>query len=193
MAGSRFSTFHQSLSTEVPLFAAGGEIECRAVPSRALCTELDELRRGAVSVFREVRAIRRSRDLSFDEDAELNWRKRASIYSILRHLLVGHGGRPCPGGSRPIVSAVPGDAAGDQGAIASFIAAVRLCWLDLGQRVGAVGLLGTAAIQEVGDEGQDGEVEGHVDAQGHAEKAAERRGQRLVLCRSKEFRDFQAG
>jgi hypothetical protein len=146
-----------------------------------------------VSVFREVRAIRRSRDLSFDEDVDLHWRKRASIHSVLKHLLVGHGGQPCPGGTRPIVGAVWGDSNGYQGAIANFVALVKIWWLDLGQRVSAAGLLGAAAVHEVGDQGEDGKVEGHVDAQGYAQKTSERRRQGLVLCRSKEFRDFQAG
>jgi hypothetical protein len=158
-----------------------------------MCIELDELKGAAMSVFREVRAIRRSKDLSFDEDVELNGRKRASVHSVLKHLLVGHGGQPCPSGTRPIVGAVQGDCSGYQGATANFVELVKIWWLDLGQRIGAVGLLGAAAIQEVGDQGQDGKVESHVDAQGYAQEAAERRGQRLVLCRSKELRDFQAG
>jgi hypothetical protein len=146
-----------------------------------------------VSVFREVRAIRRSRDLSFEQDVDLHWRKRASIHSILKHLLVGHGGQPCPGGTRPIVSAARDDCSGYQGATANFVAAVRIWWLHLGQWVSAVGLVGAATVHQEGDQGQDGKVEGHIDAQSYAQKAAERRGQGLVLCRSKEFRDFQAG
>jgi hypothetical protein len=145
-----------------------------------------------VSVFREVRGIRRSRDLSFDEDVDLHWRKRASIHSVLKHLLVGHAGQPCPGGTRPIVGAARGDSSGYQGATANFVELIKIWWLDLGHRIGAVGLLGATAIQEVGDQGQDGKVESHVDAQGYAQEAAERGGQRLMLCRSKEFRDFQA-
>ena len=146
-----------------------------------------------MSVFREVRAIRRSRDLSFDEDVDLHWRKRASIHSVLKHLLVGHGGQPCPGGTRPIVCTARDDSSGYQGATANFVAAVRIWWLDLGQRISAVELVRVAAVHQVGDQGEDGKVEGHVDAQGYAQKAAERRSQGLVLCRSKEFRDFQAG
>jgi hypothetical protein len=146
-----------------------------------------------VLVFREVRAIRRSRDLSFEEDVDLHWRKRASIHSVIKHLLVGHGGQPCPVGARPIVGAARGDCSGYQGATANFVELVKIWWLDLGQRISAVGLLGAAAIQEIGDQGQDGKVESHVDAQGYAQEAAERRRQGLVLCRSKEFRDFQAG
>jgi hypothetical protein len=69
-----------------------------------MCAELDALKRTAVQVFREVRRIRRSRDVSFREDAELNNEKHKSINAVLKHLLVGHEGKPCPAGDRPIVS-----------------------------------------------------------------------------------------
>jgi hypothetical protein len=68
-----------------------------------MCTELDGLKRDAVQVFREVRNIRRSKDVSFDEDAELNGEKHKRIHAVLKHLLVGHEGKPCPAGDRPIV------------------------------------------------------------------------------------------
>jgi hypothetical protein len=69
-----------------------------------MCTELNALKREAVRVFREVKKIRRSRDVSFYEDAELNAEKHKSINALLKHLLVGHEGKPCPAGDRPIVS-----------------------------------------------------------------------------------------
>ncbi len=69
-----------------------------------MCTELDSLKRNAAHVSREVRKIRRSRDVSFYEDAELNGEKYKSINALIRHLLVGHEGKPCPAGDRPIVS-----------------------------------------------------------------------------------------
>jgi hypothetical protein len=69
-----------------------------------MCTELDTLKREAVQVFREVKRIRRSKDVSFYEDAELNDEKYKSINAVLKHLLVGHEGKPCPAGDRPIVS-----------------------------------------------------------------------------------------
>ena len=69
-----------------------------------MCAELDSLKRNAVHVSREVRKIRRSRDVSFYEDAELNGEKCKSINAVIRHLLVGHEGKPCPAGARPIVS-----------------------------------------------------------------------------------------
>jgi hypothetical protein len=68
-----------------------------------MCAELDALKREAVLVSREVRRIRRSRDLSFREDADLNGEKHKIIYAVIKHLLVGHEGRPCPAGDRPIV------------------------------------------------------------------------------------------
>jgi len=68
-----------------------------------MCEELKLLKRDALSVFREVKDIRRSRDVSYFEDAELNCKKRNSINAMLKHLLVGHDGKPCPGGGRPIV------------------------------------------------------------------------------------------
>jgi hypothetical protein len=71
-----------------------------------MCTELDTLKREAVQVLREVRKIRRSKDVSFREDAELNDEKYKSINAVLKHLLVGHEGKPCPAGDRPIVSAI---------------------------------------------------------------------------------------
>jgi hypothetical protein len=69
-----------------------------------MCEELRTLKREAVLVFKEVKQIRRSRDVSFYEDAELNREKYDSINAVLKHLLVGHEGKPCPGGARPIVS-----------------------------------------------------------------------------------------
>lgn len=72
-----------------------------------MCEELDALKRAAVRVFRESREIRRSRDVSFCEDAELNRKKDKSVNAVLRHLLVGHDGKPCPAGDRPIVRPEP--------------------------------------------------------------------------------------
>jgi hypothetical protein len=69
-----------------------------------VCAELKALKREAVHLFRDVKQIRRSRDVSFYEDAELNREKHKSINAVLKHLLVGHEGKPCPAGDRPIVS-----------------------------------------------------------------------------------------
>jgi len=68
-----------------------------------MCVELNALKREAVHVFREVKKIRRSKDVSFYEDAELNGEKHKSINAVIKHLLVGHEGKPCPSGDRPIV------------------------------------------------------------------------------------------
>ena len=68
-----------------------------------MCIELDNLKREVVQVSRAVKRIRRSRDVSFFEDAELNVKKFKSINLVIRHLLVGHDGKPCPAGDRPIV------------------------------------------------------------------------------------------
>jgi hypothetical protein len=72
-----------------------------------MCSELDALKRDAGQVLRELKNIRRSRDVSFHEDAELNRRKAVSINAVVKHLLVGHDGKPCPAGDRPIVRPTP--------------------------------------------------------------------------------------
>jgi hypothetical protein len=69
-----------------------------------MCVELNALKREAVHVLREVKKIRRAKDVSFYEDAELNGEKHKSINAVIKHLLVGHEGKPCPSGDRPIVS-----------------------------------------------------------------------------------------
>jgi hypothetical protein len=69
-----------------------------------MCAELDALKREAADVSRQLRTFRRSKDVSFHEDAELNGEKSKSINAMIRHLLVGHEGKPCPAGARPIVS-----------------------------------------------------------------------------------------
>jgi hypothetical protein len=71
-----------------------------------MCEELKTLKYEAGTVLRRLRQIRRSRDLSFYEDAELTRLKHASINAVVKHLLVGHAGQPCPSGERPIVSPV---------------------------------------------------------------------------------------
>jgi hypothetical protein len=69
-----------------------------------MCEELKALKCEAGTVLRRLRHIRRSRDLSFYEDAELTRIKHASVNAVVKHLLVGHNGQPCPSGERPIVS-----------------------------------------------------------------------------------------
>jgi hypothetical protein len=68
-----------------------------------MCEQLKKLETDAARVLRELRKIRRSKDISFLEDAELNREKHQRVHAVLKHLLVGHEGLPCPSGSRPIV------------------------------------------------------------------------------------------
>jgi hypothetical protein len=68
------------------------------------CQELNKLHLDANRVFGEVKRIRRARDLSFFEDADLNCLKCESLTVLIKHLLAGHQGHPCPAGSRPIVT-----------------------------------------------------------------------------------------
>ena len=81
--------------------AAPANLEFTSRP-KVMCAELDALKREAAKALREVRKIRRSKDASFDEDVELNRKKYKSINAVIRHLLVGHDGKPCPAGDRPI-------------------------------------------------------------------------------------------
>jgi hypothetical protein len=69
-----------------------------------MCAELDDLKRKAADVSREVGKIRRSKGVSFCEDAELNGEKCKPVNAVIRHLFVGHEGKPCPAGAGPIVS-----------------------------------------------------------------------------------------
>jgi hypothetical protein len=54
---------------------------------------------------REAKKTRRSRDVSIQEDAELSREVQRRVYALIKHLLVGHEGQPCPAGDRPIISA----------------------------------------------------------------------------------------
>jgi hypothetical protein len=69
-----------------------------------MCEDLKALRRNAARVLREVKKIRRARDVSFFEDAALNQAKHNSLHLVLKHLMIGHNGQPCPAGPRPIVN-----------------------------------------------------------------------------------------
>ena len=68
-----------------------------------MCEQLKQLQTDAARVLRQLRKIRRSKDVSFFEDAALNREKHQSVHAVLKHLLVGHEGMPCPSGTRPIV------------------------------------------------------------------------------------------
>ena len=67
------------------------------------CQELERVKLDAVSACLDARKIRRSRDVSIYEDAELCREAHQKIYALIRHLLIGHDGRACPAGERPIV------------------------------------------------------------------------------------------
>jgi hypothetical protein len=72
--------------------------------SRTRCELLDQIQQEIVSTFHEARKIRRSKDLSFSEDAELTRSEHKKIDELVRHLLAGHDGEPCPAGDRPIIT-----------------------------------------------------------------------------------------
>jgi hypothetical protein len=69
-----------------------------------MCEELSKLKADAIAVFAEAKRVRRYRDLSFREDAELSCEGYRRIDALIMHLLAGHDGEPCPDGDRPIVS-----------------------------------------------------------------------------------------
>ena len=73
-----------------------------------MCEELERIRGDAASALLEAKRIRRARDLSFKEDAELSREGQRKVDDVIMHLLVGHGGKPCPGGTRPIVNVSQG-------------------------------------------------------------------------------------
>jgi hypothetical protein len=72
--------------------------------SKVVCEEHNRLRHEAVTAVLEARRIRWSKDLSFYQDSELSRDEHQKIDALLKHLLVGHDGKPCPSGDRPIVT-----------------------------------------------------------------------------------------
>jgi hypothetical protein len=72
--------------------------------TRTHCEFLERIQQEIVSTFQEARKIRRSKDLSFSEDAELTRGEHKKIDELVRHLLAGHDGEPCPAGDRPIIT-----------------------------------------------------------------------------------------
>lgn|SRR6516164_4701457 len=77
------------------------------MPTDQPCKELNRIRLEAVAAFQAARETRRSRDLSFQEDVELSRDEHRKIDELLKHLLSGHHGLPCPAGDRPIIGIVP--------------------------------------------------------------------------------------
>ena len=73
------------------------------IAAQTHCDELERLRREAAAALLEAKKIRRTRDVSIDEDEELTRRSHRKINALIKHLLSGHDGSPCPAGDRPIV------------------------------------------------------------------------------------------
>lgn len=57
-----------------------------------------------VSALVEAKCLRLSRDVSIQEDAQLSREAYNKADALIKHLLVGHSGKACPAGDRPIVS-----------------------------------------------------------------------------------------
>ena len=74
-----------------------------------MCEELSKLKAGAIAAFAEAKRVRRYKDLSFHEDAELSCEGYRRIDALIKHLLAGHDGQPCPDGERPIVRTANSD------------------------------------------------------------------------------------
>jgi hypothetical protein len=70
-----------------------------------MCEQLQALTSNAARVLRELKRIRRAKDISFFEDVALTQHKHQTLHQVLKHLLVGHNGMPCPSAPRPVVDA----------------------------------------------------------------------------------------
>ncbi len=95
--------FRSPVGTEVPLPAAVWSVKSRHMAKTANCEELEQFRREAAAALLEAKKVRRTKDLTFLEDAELSRESRRRIDALIKHLLAGHDGSPCPAGDRPIV------------------------------------------------------------------------------------------
>jgi hypothetical protein len=73
------------------------------MPHKQSCDDLNRFRLEAIAALHSARNTRRSRDLSFHEDVELTRIEHEKIDALLKHLLAGHHGLPCPAGDRPII------------------------------------------------------------------------------------------
>jgi len=76
------------------------------MPAKQPCEELNRIKLEAIAAFHSAKQTRRSRDLSFQEDVELSRDEHRKIDALLKHLLSGHDGHPCPAGDRPIIGIV---------------------------------------------------------------------------------------
>jgi hypothetical protein len=70
------------------------------MPVKTQCEELEQLRGEAKTALLRARRIGR---FSHYSDAELREEGRRRVDEMIQHLLVGHDGKPCPGGDRPII------------------------------------------------------------------------------------------
>ena len=73
------------------------------MPHNLVCEELNRIKLEAIAALHSARKTRRARDLSFHEDVELTRDEHEKIDALLKHLLAGHEGLPCPAGERPII------------------------------------------------------------------------------------------
>ena len=98
----RHSTRNPQRSTKVPLFSVIHIVESpTAGKNNVRRTPVLETRRRSCDSHSEKNSP--IRDVLY-QDAELNGIKHKCINAILKHLLAGHQGQPCPAGDRPIVS-----------------------------------------------------------------------------------------
>jgi hypothetical protein len=74
------------------------------MPHNLVCEELNRIKLEAIAALHSARKTRRTRDLSFHEDVELTRDEHEKIDALLKHLLAGHEGLPCPAGERPIIA-----------------------------------------------------------------------------------------
>jgi hypothetical protein len=82
---------------------AGAPSRMLRMPEKPSCLELDRFRREAAAALLEAKKTRRTRDLTIYEDVELSRESHRRIDALIKHLLAGHDGGPCPAGDRPIV------------------------------------------------------------------------------------------
>jgi hypothetical protein len=73
------------------------------MPHNQVCEVLNRIKLEAIVTLHSARNTRRARDLSFHEDVELTRDEHEKIDALLKHLLAGHEGLPCPAGERPII------------------------------------------------------------------------------------------
>lgn len=98
--------------------------------AKSSCEQLDQLKRDVVSALLEAKCLRMSRDVSIQEDAQLSREAYKKADALIKHLLAGHDGKPCPAGDRPIVSATEplrGTSRGSSPGASSVYAGLERC------------------------------------------------------------------